>query len=171
MNRRRGIRWHLVQVQLVSIVPIALFTGVLLYLHWQAQEHERQRAQIESVRLLAVAVDNALDSTAGRLSIFARLWASSGLSDAAIHVQAAETLKANTEWASLLAVAADGRGVFRADAPSGAAMPRGPPFTLWAPVFSERRGSSRTSSTARTWAGRVSPSACRWSGTARSRTS
>ena len=140
MNRPRGIRWHLVQVQLVSIVPIALFTGVLLYLHWQAQEHERQRAQIEAVRLLAVAVDNALDSTAERLSIFARLWASSGLSDAAIHAQAAETLKPNTEWANLLALADGGRGVFRADAPLGAEMPAGPPFTLWAPVFSQERG-------------------------------
>jgi signal transduction histidine kinase/ActR/RegA family two-component response regulator len=139
MKARRGIRWHLVQVQLVSIVPIALFTAALLYLHWQAQERERQHSQIESVRLLAVAVDNALDSTAERLSIFGRLWASSGLRDAAIHAQAVQTLKANTEWASLLAVAADGRGVFRADAPLGAAMPAGPPFTLWAPVFSERR--------------------------------
>src|SRR5512145_3258587 len=100
MNRP-GIRWHLVQVQLVSIVPIALFTAVLLYLHWQAQERERQRSQIESVRLLAVAVDNALDSTVERLSIFARLWASSGLSDAAIHAQAAQTLRDNNEWASI----------------------------------------------------------------------
>ena len=138
MNRP-GIRWHLVQVQLVSIVPIALFTGVLLYLHWQAQERERQRSQIESVRLLAGAVDNALDSTAERLSIFARLWASSGLSDAAIHAQAAQTLRGNNEWASILALRADGRGVFRADAPLGAAMPAGPPFTTWAPLFAKER--------------------------------
>jgi hypothetical protein len=63
MNRRRGIRWHLSQVLLVSMVPIGLLAGALLYLHWRAQEHERERSQIESVRLLAAGVDNALDSS------------------------------------------------------------------------------------------------------------
>jgi hypothetical protein len=52
---RRGIRWHLFQVQLVSIVPIGLFAAAMLYLHWQAQENERERSQMESVRLIAAA--------------------------------------------------------------------------------------------------------------------
>jgi len=73
MNRRRGIRWHLFQAQLVGIVPIGLLAAALLYLHWGVQEHERERSQIESVRLLAAAVDNSLDSTVERLSILARL--------------------------------------------------------------------------------------------------
>jgi hypothetical protein len=60
---RRGIRWHLFQVQLVSIVPIGLFAAAMRYLHWQAQENERERSQMESVRLIAAAVDNALDRT------------------------------------------------------------------------------------------------------------
>jgi hypothetical protein len=81
---RRGIRWHLFQVQLVSIVPIGLFAAAMLYLHWQAQENERERSQMESVRLIAAAVDNALDSTVERLSIFARLWSSTDLSEEAI---------------------------------------------------------------------------------------
>ena len=79
MNTRRGIRWHLFQVQLVSIVPIGLFAATMLYLHWQVQENER--SQMESVRLVAAAVDNALDSTVERLSIFARLWSSTDLSE------------------------------------------------------------------------------------------
>jgi hypothetical protein len=33
VNCSRGIRWHLLQVQLVSIVPIGLFAAALLYLH------------------------------------------------------------------------------------------------------------------------------------------
>ena len=32
MERRRGIRWHLFQVQLVSIVPIGVLAAILLYL-------------------------------------------------------------------------------------------------------------------------------------------
>ena len=42
----RSIRWHLFQVLLVTIVPVGLFAAGLLYLHWQAQERERERAQI-----------------------------------------------------------------------------------------------------------------------------
>ena len=68
-RRGRGIRWHLFQVLLLSILPIGLFAAGLFYLHWRAQEHERERSQVQLVRLLAAAVDNALDSTVERLSI------------------------------------------------------------------------------------------------------
>lgn len=139
MNRRRGVRWHLFQVQLVSIVPIGLFTAGLLYLHWQVQEHERQRSQIESVRLLAAAVDNSLDSSVERLSIFARLWSSSTLSEAAIHAQAREALEGNADWANILAFGADGRGVFRADAPFGTEVPSGPRSGVWQRVLATHR--------------------------------
>jgi len=139
MNWRRGVRWHLVHLQLVGIVPIGLFTALLLYLHWQAQDHERQRAQIESVRLLAAAVDNALDSTVERLTIFARLWASSDLSDDTIRAQARQALRASSDWSNLLALTPDGRGVFRADGPLGAAMPSGPPIAQWTAVFTSRQ--------------------------------
>src|SRR5262245_27259970 len=139
MRWRRGVRWHLVHLQLVGIVPIGLFTALLLYLHWQAQDLERQRAQLESVRLLAAAVDNALDSTVERLTIFARLWASSDLSDDAIRAQARQALLASSDWSNLLALTPDGRGVFRADAPLGAAMPLGPPIAQWTPVFATRQ--------------------------------
>ena len=124
---------------LVSMVPIGLLAGALLYLHWRVQEHERERLQIESVRLLAAAVDNALDSSVERLAIFARLWSSSPLREEAIYAQAKEAVKANADWANILAFSADGRGVFRADAPFGAVMPSGPQFELWQPVFAERR--------------------------------
>jgi signal transduction histidine kinase/ActR/RegA family two-component response regulator len=139
MNQRGGIRWHLFQVQLISIVPIGLFAAALLYLHWQVQEHERQRSQVESVRLLAAAVDNALDSSVERLSIFARLWSSSSPSEERIYAQAKEALKGNVDWANILAFDAAGRGVFRADAPFGAEMPPGPRFEVWQPVFADRR--------------------------------
>ena len=123
MNTRRGIRWHLFQVQLVSIVPIGLFAAAMLYLHWQVQENERERSQMESVRLIAAAVDNALDSTVERLSIFARLWSSTDLSEEAIYGQAKEALSANADWRNIVAFGADGRGVFRTDIPFGDPVP------------------------------------------------
>ena len=139
MNRLRGIRWHLFQVQLVSIVPIGLFAAALLYFHWQAQEHERQRSQMESVRLLAAAADNALDSSVERLSIFARLWSSSSLSERTIYTQAKEALGANADWAGIIAFDATGRGVFRTDVPLGASIPAYPNFDVWQPVISGRK--------------------------------
>src|SRR5262245_51966774 len=116
----RSIRWHLFQVLLVSIFPVGLFAAGLLYLHWQAQERERERSQIESVRLLAAAVDNAIDSTVQRLSIFARLWASHPASDEAIYQQARAALAANPDWSNIVAFRADGKGLFRANEPFGA---------------------------------------------------
>ncbi len=138
-NRPGGIRWHLFQVQLISMVPIGLLAAALLYLHWQAQEHERERAQIESVRLLAAAVDNALDSTVERLSILARLWASTDISDRAFFGQARQALAANSDWADLLAFAPDGTAVFRADTPPGEPMLGSEHLPLWRPVFEEAK--------------------------------
>ncbi len=139
MSQSRSMRWHLLQVQLVGIVPIGLFAAVLLYLHWHVQDEERQRSQIESVRLLAAAVDNALDSTVERLAIFARLWSSSSLSEEAIYDQARQALAVNVDWKDIVAFDATGRGVFRTDAPFGAAVPSSIRFDVWRPVFSERR--------------------------------
>lgn len=119
MARRRGIRWHLFQVQLISVLPIGLLAAVFLYLNWSAQDRERQRSQIESVRLLAVAVDNALDSSVERLSIVARLWSSSTLSEEGVYEQAKLALGGNADWADVVAYDARGRGVFRTTAPFG----------------------------------------------------
>ena len=139
MNQRRGIRWHLLQVQLVSIVPIGLFAAGMLYLHWQAQEDERERSQMESVRLIAAAVDNALDSTVERLSIFARLWSSTSLDEEAIYAQAKEAQKANPDWATIVAFRTDGSGVFRTDLPFGDDVPTTLRPDLRKTVIEERR--------------------------------
>ncbi len=136
-TRARSIRWHLFQVLLVTIVPIGLFAAGLFYLHWQAQERERERSQIQSVRLLSAAVDNALDSTVQRLRIFAGLWDSSDAKDGRLRLQATEALAANPDWSALVAFRADGSALFRTD------LPTTPPsmklFDLWRPVFAEQR--------------------------------
>ncbi len=139
MTHSRSIRWHLLQVQLVSIVPIGLFAAMLLYLHWHVQDQERQRSQIESVRLLAAAVDNALDSTAERLTILARLWSSTSLSERAIYRQARQAVAGNTDWRRIIAFDAGGRSVFRTDAPFGADAPSSLRFDVWRPAFTKRQ--------------------------------
>jgi signal transduction histidine kinase len=135
----RSIRWHLFQVLLVSIVPIGLFAAGLLYLHWQAQERQRERSQLESVRLLAAAVDNALDSTIQRLSILAGVWAADPADEVVIHARAREALAANPDWRNIVAFRADGTGVFRADEPFGTPMPGMQRPELWRPAVEDRR--------------------------------
>jgi hypothetical protein len=134
----RGIRRHLFQVLLVSIVPIGLFAAALLYLHWETQERERARSQIQSVRLLAAVVDNALDSTTERLAILARLWGSRALTDQEIYAEAKETLRANADWRNILAFRADGSAVFGDDQPLGTPLPPNPMFDVWRPVVEGR---------------------------------
>ncbi len=135
----RSIRTHLFQVLLACMLPLGLFAAALLYFHWQAQEEQRERAQIESVRLLAAAVDNALDSTAQRLAIFARLWASHPASDEVVYQQARAALDANPDWDNIVAFRADGSGVFRANEPLGADVSYMQLLEVWRPVLEAGR--------------------------------
>ena len=140
MNNAKSIRWHLFQVLLVSIVPLGIFAAGLLYFHWQAQQRERERSQMESVRLLAAAVDNALDSTIQRLGIFARLWGTSASDERTVHAQARDALAASPDWINIVAFRADGgAGVFRADAPFGTVMPKMRLLEMWLPLVREQR--------------------------------
>ena len=139
MASSRSIRWHLFQVLLVTIVPVGLFAAALLYLHWQAQEHERESSQIQSARLLATALDNALDSTVQRISILAGLWAANLSSDEAIHARAREALAGNPDWRRIVAFRADGSAVFRTDRPFGTSMPHMKLMDQWRPVLSGER--------------------------------
>jgi signal transduction histidine kinase/CheY-like chemotaxis protein len=134
-----SIRWHLFQVLLTAIVPVGLLAAALFYLQSQAQERERERSQVESVRLLAAAVDNALDSTEQRLGIFAGLWASGQLDDKGMHARAVEAVAANPDWSNIVAFRADGTPLFRADAPFGSPLTRMTLFDIWRPVVTERR--------------------------------
>jgi signal transduction histidine kinase/ActR/RegA family two-component response regulator len=138
-GRPRSIRWHLFQVLLVTFIPMGLFAAGLFYLHWQAEKPERERSQIESARLLATAVDNVLDSTVQRLSIFARIWAAAPSSDAAMYRQAQEALAGNPDWSNVLAFRADGAGVFRLDRPFGTPVPSTARPEIWRPALAEGR--------------------------------
>ena len=137
---QRSIRWHLYQVLLLCVLPVGLFAGALLYLHWQAQERQRAHSQIESVRLLAAAIDNALDSSVQRLSILARLWAANPSSDALIHAQARAALPANPDWSGILAFRADGSPVFRTEEAFGAPLRAMRLIDSWKPVLEGRSG-------------------------------
>ena len=132
----RSIRWHLFQVLLVTIVPVGLFAAGLLYLHWQAQERERERSQIESARLLAAALDNALDSSVQRISLLASVWGASPGSEALIHAQANEALATNPDWRRIVAFRADGTATFRTGVPFGEPLPRMRLIDQWRPVLS-----------------------------------
>ena len=134
----RGIRWHLFQMLLISIIPLGLLAGGLLYLHWEAQERDRVRSQLQLVRLLAAAVDNALDSTTERLSILARLWESTSLNQEGMHAQLKDVLQANDDWTDILAFRPDGTGVFRASSAAWAEELPGPGPEILRPVVARR---------------------------------
>ncbi|HYG54046.1 MAG TPA: ATP-binding protein [Burkholderiales bacterium] len=138
-NKTRSIRAHLLQLVLLGIVPVGILAAALLHLHSQAQEAQRERAQLESVRLLAAAVDNAIDSSIARLQIFAQLWAGSDLGDEAVYRHARQMLAANADWANVIAFRADGSATFRTDRPFGHPVPPMQLSELWRPVVEELR--------------------------------
>ena len=131
-RRGRGIRWHLFQVLLLSILPIGLFAAGLFYLHWRAQEHERERSQVQLVRLLAAAVDNALDSTVERRSILASLWGSSPVPDEDFYARAKDALRNNADWSELQPLRTDGGAL-------GAGKLAASSLDVWRPVITDRR--------------------------------
>jgi signal transduction histidine kinase len=117
---KRGIRSHLFQVLLLGILPVGLFAAALLFLNWRAQEHERRAIQMETTRVLATAVDNALDSTVQRAAILARLWAARPKDAQPIYEHAIGALAASPDWDTVLAFDAAGEMLFRTDLPFGA---------------------------------------------------
>ena len=123
MKPARSLRWHLVQVLLAGILPIGIFAAALLYLHWQAQEQQRRQLQAETTRLVAVALDNALEGSVQRLGILARQWANSAGSEAELYEAAKSALAGNADWENMLAFSASGEGVFRLDRPFGTPIP------------------------------------------------
>jgi signal transduction histidine kinase/CheY-like chemotaxis protein len=123
MNRAHLLRRHLIQVLLAGILPVGLFAAALLFLHWQTQEVERRRSQMETTRLLAAAVDNAIESTEQRLSILARHWTLRTDSERELYDAARAALGVSPDWENMLVFKADGSGVFRLDRPFGTVTP------------------------------------------------
>ena len=117
--KTRGLRWHLFQVLLLGILPVGVFAAVLLFLNWRAQEEQRRLIQIETTRVLAAAVDNAIDSTVQRASILARLWAARLDDPRQIYTHVQTALSGNPDWHNVLGFAAGGELVFRSDVAFG----------------------------------------------------
>ncbi len=112
MNVPRGLTWHLTQVLLAGILPLGVFAAVLLFLHWQ------------TTRLLAVAVDNALDSTAQRLTILARVWSASPSDHGQLYEHASNAGDGYLGLDQHPGFHGRREGIFRTDRPFGEAMPQ-----------------------------------------------
>src|SRR5512134_995591 len=116
---KRGIRSHLFQVLLLGILPVGLFAAALLFVNWRSQEEQRRAIQMETTRVLATAVDNALDSTIQRAAILARLWAARPNEARQIYEHAMGALAASPDWDTVIAFDAAGEMLFRTDLPFG----------------------------------------------------
>jgi signal transduction histidine kinase len=116
---KRGIRSHLFQVLLLGVLPVGAFAAALMFANWRSQEHERRAIQMETTRVLATAVDNAIDSTMQRAAILARLWALRPQDGRQIYEHAQGAIAASPDWDTVLALDAAGRLLFRTDVPFG----------------------------------------------------
>jgi signal transduction histidine kinase len=122
-KKPRTLRGHLFQVLLLGILPVGLFAAALLYFHWQTQDAERARMQLETTRLLAAAVDNEIDGTIKRLTILARLFSARNADSTQLYEHARAAVAASPDWVLLLAARGDGTGLLRSDVPLGTPLP------------------------------------------------
>lgn len=114
----RPLRWHLLQIALVSLVPAALFTAAVIVVLWKTQEEERVRTQLQSVRAIASAVDNVVASAVRRANLLAV--APSALVELSqLEALARSVLAESDDLENVLLLDALGNQVFNAAAPRG----------------------------------------------------
>lgn len=127
-RRGIGLRSYLLALTLASIVPLGLFAGVLLYLLSDQQQDQIERAVARNAEVLALALDNHVDSSLKRLSVLANETALRGGDLEAFAARAREALKDSPDWRSVLMTAPDGTQVVNTlvpvdKAPSGIGLP------------------------------------------------
>ncbi len=121
------------------MVPLGLLGGGLLFLHWQAQERQREESQMQTARMLSENIDNAVESSVRRLQIFAALWGTSESTEREVYELAKAALAQNPDWSNILAYAADGLPVFRLDRPYGSPLSGTGLMPFFQPVLQEMR--------------------------------
>jgi signal transduction histidine kinase len=121
------------------MVPLGLLGGGLLFLHWQAQERQREESQMQTARMLAGTVDNAVESSVQRLQIFAALWGGSKSTEGEVYKLATAALARNPDWSNILAFEANGSPVFRLDQPHGTPRAGSKLLPAFRPALDETR--------------------------------
>ena len=126
MIRRAALRWRLLLLAAVAILPLALMAGIALQALVATQRLQNDQSSLDLTRALATAVDNELRLTSSALQALAAAEPIAGAG--AVDVESFSrlgdrVLAARPEWRALLLTTPDGRTLFNSPVRSSAPLP------------------------------------------------
>jgi len=117
------LRSHLIMLVLVAVLPLLLFSAIVVGLAADSERDATERGLRSTGRAVGSAVDHTLDNAIGALEVLA----TSGLLDsgdlAEFHGVAARALEAQHGWLSVAMVDPNGRQLLNTLRPTGAELP------------------------------------------------
>ncbi len=120
---RAGLREHLLIMVLIAMLPLGVFSVLLLVHSWRLQQADVRDTVLDAARSLATTVRSELDGTTRKLELMAL---SDTLARGAIddfRAYAAEVLDASPEWSNLVLVSVSGEQVMNLRHPPGVPLP------------------------------------------------
>ena len=123
-GRLLRLRWRLVILATIAVLPLAVVFGFALRALLQQQAVETERAALDLTRALATAIDSELGLTVSALQALALTEAMAASEPAGLesaHRLAIDALAARPEWRAVLLTGPTGQVLFRTGFPFGAA--------------------------------------------------
>ena len=123
LGMRMTLRSHLVMVVLVAVLPLLIFSGIVLGLAADSEREATERGLRATAHAVRTAVDHALDNTIGALEVLATSEFLDARDWPAFHSVAVRALDAQRGWLSVAVVDVAGRQRLNTLRPSGSELP------------------------------------------------
>ena len=108
-RRPLPLKWHLTLLVVGTLLPVVLFTGVVLHRFAEAERTVAERRMMRSVRDLAHVLDREMSGTIRTLSALAESERLDRGDLQAFHAEASRVLKTQPSWSLVVLLAPDGR--------------------------------------------------------------
>lgn len=109
LRRPLPLKWHLTLLVVGTLLPVVLFTGVVLHRFAEAERAVAERRLMRSVRDLAHVLDREMSGTIRTLSALAESERLDRGDLQAFHAEASRVLKTQPSWSLVVLLAPDGR--------------------------------------------------------------
>ena len=125
------LRSHLITLVLVAVLPLLLFSAIVVGLAADSERDATERGLRATGRAVSSAVDHTLDNAIGALEVLATSELLDGGDLPGFHKVAARALEGQRGWLSVAVVDRAGRQVLNTLRPTGAELPPRPTRGPW----------------------------------------
>jgi signal transduction histidine kinase len=123
-RRRFALGAHLALLVACAVIPILLFSTVLVIRIAAEERRQVERNLLDISRTLAAALDRELLVTVGVLEFLAHSPTLASGNLAAFHAEATRLVARQSTWQSVLVISADGQQLMNTSVPWGTSLPR-----------------------------------------------